>query len=222
MVVFRGFPEINNVTIGAVRALCENAPLACTFHCVQHPPGKKSTHPEELSRATNQRPIGNTNHHSRSMLVPVPQSGDLYQIWPSVVKNWCRIFSLLRSKIRTFLTSPSPATVMATVTYAGEGGGGPRPKKTVRVRKIDLHCQAPGGGAQAAIPPTPFSVTACGPTERGAVPNVDRKGWVMVCFSRGARPCCQANRMSTTCLPLPRCGGDVGAVSAVARVYWNG
>ena len=30
-VVFRGVPGINNVITGAVRALCENAPLACAM-----------------------------------------------------------------------------------------------------------------------------------------------------------------------------------------------
>ena len=40
--------------------------------------------------APNQRPIGKNSHHSRSMLVLVPQSGDLHQILQWYLRSGAR------------------------------------------------------------------------------------------------------------------------------------
>ena len=66
------------------RALCSTA--------TQHP-RNESNH--QGKPATNQRPLGNNGHHSRSMRVLVPQSRNVVPHFAALFQNWCQIFSAI-------------------------------------------------------------------------------------------------------------------------------
>ena len=51
--------------------------------------------------ATDQMPTGNNNHHSRSLLVLVPQSGNVPH-FAVIFRNWSQIFSAPRFAIPNF------------------------------------------------------------------------------------------------------------------------
>ena len=65
---------------GALFYVSCSALLACTFPL-----------PSTLQQitATNHKPIGNSNHHSQSMPVLAPQSGNFVPKFEVVFRNWC-------------------------------------------------------------------------------------------------------------------------------------